>query len=448
VTEAPATGPLTHGFLFADLRGYTAFAETRGDVAAADLLDRYRGLVREVLAELGGAEIKTEGDSFYVVFPSASRAVAAGLAIVARTLEATPTSPASITPVDPIRVGIGIHAGEAEERAEGYVGTAVNIAARVCAQARPGEVLVTETVRALTRTSGRYRFIARGRPSLKGITEPIALFAAEEATAIAPAPPARTPKRGVVAGIAAVIAVAVIGAAVLVGPLRPYRAGTASQSSGLSPGLAGPSVREGVASASLSSSSAVPGPQPFHTGPLAAGTYATTVMKPPIQFSVPEGWSGFSELPNFVEIDLFKDEREQLILMFPSVGYVPCSTTEFVTLPSRREDLAAWLLANRGLSVHVTGTLGLGDAEAQELEVGLGDGCQGQAVQPLFLIQNSPNGTNGDDRWVVTPGPAAPIYLIDAGGRTLVGLVGSPPSKLDAFKVDARTVLSSLDVSP
>jgi class 3 adenylate cyclase len=443
VTEAPATGPLTHGFLFADLRGYTAFADTRGDAAAADLLDRYRELVREVLAGLGGAEIKTEGDSFYVVFPSASRAVAAGLAIVARVGAPAPA------PIDAIRVGIGIHAGEAEERAEGYVGTAVNIAARVCARARPGEVLVTDTVRALTRTSGSYRFIPRGRPALKGIAEPIALFAAEDATTIAVAPRTRTPRRGVVAGIAALAALAIIASAVVVGALRPDRGGTASQASGPpSPGLAGPSIDGGVASASLSSSSAALGPQPFHTGRLAAGTYATTVMKPPIRFSVPEGWNGYSELPNFIEIDLFKDDREQLVLMFPSVGYVPCSATEFVTLPSRREDLVAWLLANQGLSVHVTGTLSLGDAEAQQLEVGLGDGCKGQAVQPLFLIQTSPNGTNGDDRWVVTPGPAAPLYLIDAGGRTLLGLVGSPPSKLEAFQVDARTVLSSLDVSP
>ncbi len=79
----PSLGPLTRGFLFADLRDYTAFAETHGDRAAADLLDRYRSLVREVVAASAGAEIRTEGDSFYVVFPSASTAVAAGLAIVA-----------------------------------------------------------------------------------------------------------------------------------------------------------------------------------------------------------------------------------------------------------------------------------------------------------------------------------------------------------------------------
>ncbi len=59
MTDPSAAGPLIHGFLFADLRGYTAYAEARGDAAAADLLDKYRVLVRGVLGELGGAEIKT-----------------------------------------------------------------------------------------------------------------------------------------------------------------------------------------------------------------------------------------------------------------------------------------------------------------------------------------------------------------------------------------------------
>ena len=62
-------GPLTPWIPVPDLRGYTAFAESRGDIAAAELLDRYRALVRAVVADMDGAEIKTEGDSFYVVFP-------------------------------------------------------------------------------------------------------------------------------------------------------------------------------------------------------------------------------------------------------------------------------------------------------------------------------------------------------------------------------------------
>ncbi len=134
---------ITRGFLFADLRGYTDFVEQHGAAAAAALLTRYRALAREAIGQFGGAEIKTEGDSFYVVFDSVSSAVRCGLAI---------TTAARAAADEPIRVGVGIHAGETIEADGGYVGSPVNIAARICAQAGPGEVLVSETVRALTTT--------------------------------------------------------------------------------------------------------------------------------------------------------------------------------------------------------------------------------------------------------------------------------------------------------
>jgi len=77
-------------------------------------------------------------------------------------------------------VGVGIHAGETVETADGYVGSPVNIAARICAQAASGEVLVSETVRALTRSLLPVRFEPRGRRQLKGIGDPIVLFAVHE----------------------------------------------------------------------------------------------------------------------------------------------------------------------------------------------------------------------------------------------------------------------------
>lgn len=167
---------ITRGFLFADLRGYTDFVESHGAVAAASLLSRYRALAREAIGRFGGAEIKTEGDSFYVVFGSVSGAVRCGLALVAEAAAASGEHPE-----EPIRVGVGIHAGETVELDDGYVGSAVNIAARLCAQAGPGEVIVSETVRALTRTLLSVTFKPRGRRQLKGISEPIELFAVEPA---------------------------------------------------------------------------------------------------------------------------------------------------------------------------------------------------------------------------------------------------------------------------
>ena len=124
-------GTITRGFLFADLRGYSDFVERRGAAAAAELLTRYRALAREAIGRFGGAEIKTEGDSFYVVFDSVSNAVRCGLAIAADARSAED---------EPIRVGIGVHAGETIEVDGVCVGSAVNIAARICTLAGPGEV--------------------------------------------------------------------------------------------------------------------------------------------------------------------------------------------------------------------------------------------------------------------------------------------------------------------
>ena len=174
--EQPAPpDSVTRGFLFSDLRGYTAFVEAHGAASAASLLDRYRALVREAIRRFGGAEIKTEGDSFYVVFSSVSSAVRCALVITGNAV-----TEAVEHPDEPIRVGVGVHAGETVETDEGYVGSPVNIAARICAQAGPNEVLVSETVRSLTRTVLPVRFDVRGRRQLKGIAEPVALFAVIE----------------------------------------------------------------------------------------------------------------------------------------------------------------------------------------------------------------------------------------------------------------------------
>jgi class 3 adenylate cyclase len=168
----------TRGFLFADLRGYTQFAESHGDQAAALLLTRYRVLVRDVIARFNGAEIKTEGDNFYVVFSSASSAVQGGRAII-DAAAAAGSEPGAAE----IRVGVGVHAGETAETPEGLVGSAINLAARICALAGPGELLVSDTVRGLTRTFLGLQFVPRGRQRLKGIEEPVRVYQVLPSTA-------------------------------------------------------------------------------------------------------------------------------------------------------------------------------------------------------------------------------------------------------------------------
>ena len=197
VVDERGSQSATRGFLFADLRGYTTYVEHHGAEAAADLLTRYRALVRAEIDRFSGAEIRTEGDSFYVVFGSVATAVRCGLAIVDAARAANEGAS------DAIRVGIGIHAGETVETGEGYVGQPVNIAARLCALAGPGEVLVSETVRALTQSMLPVRFAPRGRRRLKGISEPITLFSAEGTPAgegWTTSPARRVPRRWLLGG--------------------------------------------------------------------------------------------------------------------------------------------------------------------------------------------------------------------------------------------------------
>jgi len=190
------------------LRGYSDYVEAHGDLRGVELLERYRQLIRAEVTAFNGAEIRTEGDSFYIVFPSASAAVSCAMGVVARAAEQEP----------PIRVGIGVHAGEAADTGEGPVGSAVNIAARVCAQAAAGEVLVTDTVRAVTRTVLPFSYVPRGTPQLKGIAEPIALFSVMEAGSA----PAVTPRRrrpalvgpAILVGVILVLGVVAIGAVI------------------------------------------------------------------------------------------------------------------------------------------------------------------------------------------------------------------------------------------
>jgi class 3 adenylate cyclase len=180
---APSDGS-THGFLFSDLRGYTHLVDTRGAVEASHLLSRYRAIVREVVARHGGAEIKTEGDSFYIVLPSASAALRCGLDIRNACTEPADGGEA-------IQLGIGIHAGESVAHEGGFVGSAINIAARICAIASAGEVLVTGTIRELTRSIVPASFVFVGRRQLKGLDQPVEVFSVVRDGAGVPAPPRR-----------------------------------------------------------------------------------------------------------------------------------------------------------------------------------------------------------------------------------------------------------------
>jgi class 3 adenylate cyclase len=179
-------------FLFADLRDYTPFVESRGDATARELIAEYRRLVRAAVERTSGAEIKTEGDNFYVVFETAGKALDCSMAILRAAERHTRERPDL-----PLRVGVGLHAGEPVPHEGQYVGSAVNIAARLASAAGPGELLVSELVRGLVRTSGQRPMQERTGVALKGISDAPRVFVvdwheAQHAASSASAPAAST----------------------------------------------------------------------------------------------------------------------------------------------------------------------------------------------------------------------------------------------------------------
>jgi len=128
--------------VFTDIEGSTALLKRFGD-RYRDVLATHRRIVRDTFAPAGGVEIDTQGDSFFFAFPRAREAVAAAVEVQrAHGRAAWPDDAA-------VRVRIGLHTGEPTVGDEGYLGLDVVRAARICAVARGGIVLLSETTRAL-----------------------------------------------------------------------------------------------------------------------------------------------------------------------------------------------------------------------------------------------------------------------------------------------------------
>ena len=122
--------------LFSDIEGSTRLLSRLG-AAYAEALDGQRDVLRTAWARHGGTELGTEGDSFYVVFPAAQRAVSAA-AEAQRNLDAHAWPNG-----DDVRVRIGIHTGSPAVHGDGYVGMDVHRAARIAGAAHGGQVVVS-----------------------------------------------------------------------------------------------------------------------------------------------------------------------------------------------------------------------------------------------------------------------------------------------------------------
>ena len=167
-----ATGPAStpgqfwRTVLFVDLSSFTPLTQAMGDTAAAKVIDRFSELVRAAAAQCSGQVVKQIGDEFMLVFPDGRLAVTCGLAIRAAAA-AEPQFPA---------LRIGAHSGAVLYREGDYVGTNVNIAARVTAAATRHQFLVTEAVLAEIESLDVDLTTTTGSHSLKGLNERFKLY--------------------------------------------------------------------------------------------------------------------------------------------------------------------------------------------------------------------------------------------------------------------------------
>jgi class 3 adenylate cyclase len=169
-TEIRPEGSIPSGtaiILFADIVDSTALTERMGDAAFRERARTLDTALREIISSAAGTAIdgKLLGDGVLATFPAAAQAIDAALRCGAAGEDGG------------LPLHLGIHAGDVIREANNVFGGAVNIASRISGLSAPGEVLVSDIVRGLARTSASVTFEDRGEHALKGVGEPQRVYA-------------------------------------------------------------------------------------------------------------------------------------------------------------------------------------------------------------------------------------------------------------------------------
>jgi len=174
-------------FLITDIEGSTRLLQSLGD-RYSDALALHSRIIRSAIAQFGGVEVSTEGDSFFVSFASAADAVAAAVASQ-RGLQT-----ALWPPEGTIRVRMGLHTGEGIRGGDNYIGLDVNRAARIAAAGHGGQILISSSTRNLVGERVPAGAILRylGEHRLKDLSQPEHLWQLSLADGLDEFPPLRS----------------------------------------------------------------------------------------------------------------------------------------------------------------------------------------------------------------------------------------------------------------
>ena len=153
--------------LFTDIVESTALTERMGDTAFRDASRALDARLRAAIRDAGGAAIdgKLLGDGVLATFPSAAQAIDGARRCLA------------LSAASELGLHIGLHAGDVIREDNNVYGGAVNIASRICGLSAPGEILVSDVVRGMARSSAGVEFEDRGEQEMKGVGEPVRVYA-------------------------------------------------------------------------------------------------------------------------------------------------------------------------------------------------------------------------------------------------------------------------------
>ena len=153
-------------FVFADLVGYTRLTDERGDEVAARVAREFRRTMGALSREHGAWQVKSMGDGVMIWAPDPGRAMQLAADAVARV--------GSRADLLPLRVGV--HTGAAVMRGCDWYGSAVNVAARLAAEAAPNEALVSASTREAAGGATTPPLAARREITLRGVARPISAW--------------------------------------------------------------------------------------------------------------------------------------------------------------------------------------------------------------------------------------------------------------------------------
>ena len=162
---APTSG--TAVIMFTDIVSSTALTERMGDTRFRDASRALDAGLRAAIREAGGAAIdgKLLGDGVLATFSSAAQAIDGARRCLA------------LSAASELGLHIGLHAGDVIREDNNVYGGAVNIASRICGLSAPGEILVSDVVRGMARSSAGVEFEDRGEQKMKGVGDPVRVYA-------------------------------------------------------------------------------------------------------------------------------------------------------------------------------------------------------------------------------------------------------------------------------